>query len=75
MGAPRTIDNDGTGKVFIGARFSERQAAELDAVAREYNLTRSGLIRRLVQEAYDWLPRDDDGRLIQETYDKLPDRG
>jgi hypothetical protein len=56
MGAPRTIDNDGTGKVFIGARFSERQVAELDAVAQHHNLTRSGLIRRLVQEAYDKLP-------------------
>lgn len=56
MGAPRTIDNDGTGSVFIGARFSEAQAKKLDAVAEHHGVTRSALIRSLVAEAHKNLP-------------------
>lgn len=55
MAAPRTIDSDGPGSVFIGARFSARQAAELDALAARTGKTRSALIRHLVSEAYQKL--------------------
>jgi hypothetical protein len=56
MAAPRTIDSDGPGSVFIGARFSARQAAELDALASRTKMTRSALIRHLVNEAYQKIP-------------------
>jgi metal-responsive CopG/Arc/MetJ family transcriptional regulator len=55
MSAKRTIDttNNEAGTIFIGVRLSTKQTAELDALAKLCNKSRSSLLRDLIRKAHE----------------------
>lgn len=55
MPAPRTVDENGKdkGNTFVGVRLSGSQEIKLDQLCEAFGLTRSKMLRKLIQDTWE----------------------